>query len=427
MVFFVLFFSVVKNIKGKLFCRFLIIFFDLSLIGGAFYQLTLRDALHQINTAGQTIYHLSLYVDTPEIQNMEDFHQGIIGILDDQISNNSYVQDELKKIKADVSYKEYLDEAKLADALMKGEVDGILISDFIYSKMMVLYPELGAEMHPIRDFNRIDENAVETTRKNLLSEPFTVFISGIDQNGNINLSAKSDANMLLLVDPIEHHVEIISLLSDTYVPNPAYDYYPDKLTHTSIDGVENTMTAIEEVFGFSIDYVLRVNFSSLVKVVDAMDGLKLEIPQAFCEQNSKNSFDPIICVEAGMQTLNGEQTLAYARHRSSYSDIERTQAHQQILTTMIIQLLRSNLSEITEVMKIATENVVTNLDLDSIKAFVRNEMDTPQRWSFEATSLTKGAFYSLPCISWDFDWPLNVYVLSKQDIAMVYEKYTALF
>ena len=422
-----LFLSISKNAKSLL-RRLITILLCLLLLALSIVQMGIRTAFYELDNVPKTTYHLYLIVSDEDVMDIKDIKDGEIGLLADQANSNTFALNELKKAKASFTYVEYIDYSKLILDLMNGRLDGILVNDALYQKMCDLYTDVAANTHTIKDFNHVVKINFNQRDKDLNSEPFTVFVSGMDQNGDVSLAAKTDVNMLLMVDPSRHHVEIISLLRDTYVPNPAYDYYPDKLTHTSYNGIDNTVESIESVFGFPIDYYVRVNFSTLINIVDTLDGIDVDVALSFCEQDSNRSFDTPICVDEGWQRLNGEEALAYARHRTSYSDVERTKAQQQIVEALAQRLFSTDsIPKISDVLKTASENILTNVDMASVKAFMRNEIDTPRMWTFNAVSLTAGTTAMLPCISWDSSWPLSVYLLSNTDLSMVYSKYLEMF
>lgn len=428
LLFVLLFLSISKNNKKSLLHRLFTILLSMLLIGLSVYQMSIRTALYSVDSVPKTVYHLSLYVTDENVNKPEDIEYGEIGLLADEARNNSYAISELEKAKLSYTYSEYIDYNELIIDLMNGKIDGILVSDAIYQKMCDRMSDVAANTHAIKDFNHTVKIVFDKREKDLINEPFTIFVSGMDQNGDVSLAAKSDVNMILMVDPNKHHVEIISLLRDTYVPNPAYDYYPDKLTHTSYDGIDNTIESIESVFGFDIDIYVRVNFSTLIRIVDALGGIDVDVALSFCEQDSNRSYENLICLEEGNQHLSGEEALAYARHRDSYSDIERTKAQQQLVEALADRILSpEGISKISDVLKIAGEAIGTNIDMNSVKKFMRNEIDNPKAWSFSSTSLSKGIFATLPCISWDSSWPLSVYLLSYKDLSTVYEKYLDMF
>ena len=84
-------------------------------------------------------------------------------------------------------------------------------------------------------------------------------------------------------------------------------------------GIDASVETIENFFQIPIDYYARVSFNSLIQIIDIIDGVNVDVEIDFCEQDENRSFkkEDLICLEAGQQTLNGKQALAYARHRKT--------------------------------------------------------------------------------------------------------------
>ena len=141
------------------------------------------------------------------------------------------------------------------------------------------------------------------------------------------------------------------------------------------------MDTITNFTGIKIDYWVKVNFQGVVSLVNALNGIDVDVPYAFCESDSKRRFgNNTIYIEKGMQTLNGEQTLAFARNRHSWpqycgkkyskyssNDFVRGQNQQQIVKAMANKLksIRS-LSEVYEILNIVGDNIDTNIDKDTM-------------------------------------------------------------
>lgn len=429
-VFIIFFLLIIKQTKISWVRRSLTILLSICLLFASFYQLRIRKAFDDVDVTQTAINHLSLVVhNNSNITDIDELDGLSIGFINADEENNLFVQNDIENntsIRADyVIYASYQD---CAIDLMNRRVDAIVVNDANYSIIKDMYVDFFENTTIIKEYGRTFTINELANQKDLLSEPFTIFVSGMDQLGYSNVTSKSDLNMIVMMDPKRHHIELISLLRDTYIPNIAYNSYPDKLTHTGNSGIDNTVHSVESVFGFDIDYYAKVSFSSIIEVVDTLDGISVEVPVAFCEQDENRDFNNQICLEEGEQSLNGAQALAYARHRHSYSDVERTKAQQEIIQGMFDGLLSVNgLSKIPELLQVSAQYVSTNMRIEDMKSFIMNEVENPRAWTFGTTSLSDGMTSTQPCISWDPAWPLSVYLLSEHDLAVVYEKYLKMF
>ncbi|WP_329037964.1 LCP family protein [Streptomyces sp. NBC_00178] len=99
------------------------------------------------------------------------------------------------------------------------------------------------------------------------------------------------------------------------------------------DGPELLVRTVEFNTGLRIDHYVEIGFGGFAKIVDAIGGVELDIPKAFKDKNSGADF------QAGKQTLNGEQSLAFVRTRYAFagSDLDRTKNQQKFLAALASQ------------------------------------------------------------------------------------------
>lgn len=139
---------------------------------------------------------------------------------------------------------------------------------------------------------------------------------------------------------------MVSIPRDAYLPNKAYEdseFALDKLTHTGLYGIDTTVETVEDFFDIDIDYYARISFSSVIEIVDALGGIDVDVEIDFCEQDEYRNKDEAhqICLSSGEQHLDGQQALAYARHRKTagYDTAGRERAQQRILKAIIDKTL----------------------------------------------------------------------------------------
>ena len=119
--------------------------------------------------------------------------------------------------------------------------------------------------------------------------------------GSPDQQTRTDTNLILIVNPVAKHIDMVSLPRDGYIPNPALNNMNDKLTHTGNDGIENSVAAIENFFQIPIDYYARIGFNSLIQIIDAIGGIDVDVEIDFCEQDENRSFkkDDLVCLKKG--------------------------------------------------------------------------------------------------------------------------------
>ena len=190
--------------------------------------------------------------------------------------------------------------------------------------------------------------------------------------------------------------------------------------------VENTLQTIENLFQVDIDYYVKINFSSLIEIVDTLDGINVDVQITFCEQDENRSFaqEDLICLNAGPQELNGKQALAYARHRDSYvdQDLSRNKAQVDIVKGIVKKILSpSGITKVDTLLGNVSDYVMTNFSGDEISAFAASELEDGEAWTISSLTISDRTFDSRINASAPDLGPLDVYLFSKEDVAEVRE------
>ncbi|WP_300913553.1 LCP family protein [Faecalibaculum rodentium] len=296
--------------------------------------------------------------------------------------------------KASVSVQDYPDVISCVQALYDGEVQAVLIPD--NTRQIIHETEGFFEFQT--DSNVLQQTVWYTDRTksaandpdnvaDITRDPFTVLISGNDSYGSLNENSRSDVNMLLTIDPRTQVVLITSIPRDSYLTmsckkdETACSPVDDKLTHTGLYGVGTTESTIEDYLGIEINYTVRVNFSSLVNLVDAMGGIDVEIPEGLeVDTFYANGTEG---VKAGWNHLEGERALAFARERHAYQDgdNQRIRNQQQVMRALIDKIISPELlfryPALMDAVSVAFE---TNMPADQIKSFLRYELLRRPNW-----------------------------------------------
>lgn len=223
------------------------------------------------------------------------------------------------------------------------------------------YVEDGREKSPLRDA------MVDPSIDNV-----SVLIMGVDENehrGNAD-SARTDALMVATFNKDEKSVNLLSIPRDSlvYIPHVGYE---DKINHAhAFGGPQATIETVENLLEIPIDYYVRLNFHAFVDVVDALNGITVEVPYEFKESNSMDKRDSIHLLP-GEQTLDGEEALALARTRKLDNDIQRGKRQQEILKAIINKATSlGSVMNFDDVLQAVGDNMTTNMTFSDIKTFI---------------------------------------------------------
>ncbi len=182
--------------------------------------------------------------------------------------------------------------------------------------------------------------------------------------------------MLITFNPKTLNATILSIPRDTYVYIPRMGV-ENKITHAAWGGTSSMINTIQKFTGLTIDYYVKINFKGVVKLVDALGGITVTVPESLdgvCEQNSdRNSSSGYKqCFTKGVQTLTGEEALAMARHRKTLAtgDFERG-LNQQIVVQGILNQLKTirSANQALEILDAIIKNIDTNFTTKQLLSF----------------------------------------------------------
>jgi LCP family protein required for cell wall assembly len=223
-------------------------------------------------------------------------------------------------------------------------------------------------------------------------EPFIVLISGVDTraSGAVADKARSDVNILMVINPKKHEVLTISIPRDTYTPLGCRTGAMDKLTHSGIFGVDCTIKTIENLFSLDINYYVKVNFTAFLNIVKVLGTIDVYSKYAF---KTGIYTDPVISYsyKVGMNTMNAQQALFFARERHAFetSDVQRGLNQQEVIKGMINKVIEpSTLLKIEDLVSVASKSVVTNMPIESVMNLVQNQISNNQAWTITTAALT---------------------------------------
>lgn len=305
-------------------------------------------------------------------------------------------QEAIKKLQALVklNLKTVDSISALADSLSNHEADAVLISA-VHQEVLDDLAEDGDErfsattrvLYTIEV--RVDTaEATNEVNINIATEPFTIYISGIDAYGDMSnmQRGRSDVNMLATVNPQTHEVLLTSIPRDYYVQLHGTTGSRDKLTHAGIYGVQMSMQTLEDLLDIKIDYYLKVNFSTVVNLVDTIGGIEVYSDQQFVPWTNRH-----ITIPKGNVHMDGAMALAFARERKSYAtgDRHRVQNQQDVISAIIKKVSGSTviLTKYAEILDNLANCLTTNIGKDEISSLVKMQLQSMPSWKIGQYSL----------------------------------------
>ena len=325
--------------------------------------------IKQLNTQ-----HIGFLSQNPNVENTKNTLKNVISFKDEDFDELGSLLAGINDFKVSAitltdSYLEFLEENN---------------NDFIKNSKVIYQFEV-----------RVDKDK-DVKRVNVATEPFIVYISGSDSRIGINDTARSDVNIVAVVNPKTAKVLLVSIPRDYYVQLHGTTGTKDKLTHAGIYGTEMSKNTIADLLGVNINYTLKVGFSTVISVVDKVGGIDIDSDQEFTPHTNKSCH-----FIKGTQHVDSACALAFSRERYAYAtgDRHRGQNQQQVITKLIEKISDPHyLVRWADIMKAAEGSFETNLTYDEITDFARYQLAELKSWTTESISLD-GSGAMLPTYS----------------------------
>ena len=234
----------------------------------------------------------------------------------------------------------------------------------------------------------------------ITKEPFVVYLSGVDNRGELTENARSDVNILAVVNPVTKQAALINTPRDYYV-DLAGTESKDKLTHAGLYGVETSMATLGNLYGVDVDHYIRINFAGFISIIDAIGGVDVYSDQAFTSVGSPGYYDPTTFAE-GWNHLDGKSALAFARERHAFKtgDIQRGINQMKVIDAMANKLKSPTLlMSFSKLMDAAADCFVTSFSQEQISALVRMQLGDLASWDIQSYTVTGSGAKSSKCYS----------------------------
>lgn len=181
-------------------------------------------------------------------------------------------------------------------------------------------------------------------------------------------SGRSDTLLLLRFDPSDHSVRMLSIPRDSRVEIPGIGF--SKINDANVQGGPALAARVisKTLNDVPIDRYVRVTTDAFVELVDLVGGVEVFVPQPMSYQDKTQNLN--INLQAGWQTLTGDQAEQFARFRSDqYGDIGRVQRQQVLLKALQKRLFSpAIIPRIPQAMQILQQYIDTNLSLEEMLA-----------------------------------------------------------
>ena len=373
-----------KPPKKKLFIFGLILY---SIIYGVlgYFLLSFYGKINGMNKTTVTYTSNLIVMKDNPANDIKDVKDMTIGLLKDKKSPDGYIIPQLiikeNNLQDDNEIKEYDDYTTMLVDLYAGEVDGIFITSN-YKTMfngITGYENIESETKVIakksKKMKKAATSKIETASAGKsITEPFTILLMGIDSTDEAltkNAIANGDTLILITFNPKTLNATMLSIPRDSYVPISCWSGRPEnKITHAAAYGNDCMINTIEDYFDTKIDYYAKINFKGLVKLVNAVGGVEVDVPKDLCTDDSSRETE--VCIQEGHRVLNGEEALVFARNRKQLAngDFGRAQHQQEIIMALVNKMKEiKDVSTFMKILDTISNSLDTNLTTKQILSF----------------------------------------------------------
>lgn len=380
-----------KNVVSKIVCIILTLFICVASCMGGYYISKTQNVLSSItNVAKHAKNTVSVIVkESSSIKNKSQLNGVSVGSLRLNEQGSKKALKELSNEGIVLNQTEYDSMTALLEAFYNGEVDSIIINESSRSQIldMEAYTNFDSNTRVVYQTSyKVKNNDSATSVSDITSKPFNVLISGSDTRGGFDENGRSDVIMIATVNPKTHTILLTSVPRDFYVTTACdagdgcMQGALDKITHTGIHGTNTTKRTVEQLLGIEINYTFKVGFDTVTELVDVLGGVDVYVEPGYATTTSQFS------VHEGVNHLNAQQALAFARERYSYTegDRQRTKNQQQVLMGIVKEVTKpSVITNYAAIMDTMANTFSTTMSNAEITDLIKYQLNNNPTWKME--------------------------------------------
>lgn len=199
--------------------------------------------------------------------------------------------------------------------------------------------------------------------------PLNIVVMGLDSRPGEGALARTDTIMVVGIRPYQLRVSVLSIPRDLFIEVP--NFGSQRINTINLlgedaeegSGPQLLSQSIELTFGISVQRTVRLDFHGFVELIDAVGGVTIDVERAIVDDAYPTEDGGIIRIEfpSGVQHMDGEHALIYARTRHGSDDYQRAQRQQQVVSALVGQMI--NPSHWPAVLNVLNRSVETDLSV----------------------------------------------------------------
>lgn len=296
------------------------------------------------------------------------------------------------KVGTTIKTSEYDDWGSLINGLYNKKVNAIILNESYRSVFEETYPDFDTDTRVIETIELKSKVSNVTSDKKVNNEPFTIYVAGNDEYGNtISVEGRNDVNIIATFNPKTRQILLVTTPRDYYITIDSLTGTTglDKLTHAGKFGIDGSIKALDDLYGTTIDYYVKVNFTGTVDIINALGGITVNSEVDF--STSPDTAPVKYHFVVGENECDGEKALAFCRERQTFKngDFQRG-ANQMIAIKAMIAKATSSaiLTRYTQVLDSVSGMISTNMSASSITSLIKGTIDSSTPWTVQTYSVT---------------------------------------
>lgn len=383
-----------KSRFSRVFGRLLSLILSIVLFAGCGFINRGNLALNNMTgTEKETISVSVVVMQDSSAQTLSDIKNGLLGY--NASYDNDIIENACKAIQEETGTSPRIDPYSqykyLADGLYYGDADAIIFNEAYRVLFESSHENFDSETRVLKTFSlESEEKLASSAVSDVTKDCFIVYVSGIDARGEVTAKSRTDANMLVAVNPTTHQVLLLGIPRDYYVPFHS-NGERDKLTHSGMYGINESIATLEDLMGIEINYYARVNFSAAVNIIDAMGGVDVYSPVAFTTLDNKYEIDE------GTNHMDGNKALYFMRSRKMLSggDNDRVSNQIRVIRAMLDELMSfSTIANYNKILSAAETSVQTNMTSTEVQQLIQMQLKDMSSWDIQNYQLSGSDLYT---------------------------------
>ncbi len=371
--------------KGEKLGKYIAVFLCIIMVFGSYYLYKTQVVLKDISGVNIKVNDISVIVmkedPAQSIEELTDYLFGIQKTIDRE-NGDKALHKIREQLGTEVKVLTFNDFDTQVGALYNGEIGAILINEAYRDTIVETFKDFNDRTRVIESYRMESLLELATSNIKVIEDSFNVYISGIDTYGPIRNTGRSDVNIIATINPKSKYILLTSTPRDYYLPLPISRGMEDKLTHAGIYGIDVSIGTLEELYDIDIDYYVRVNFTTLEEIIDALGGITVYSQYEF----SSGGYN----FKKGYNDLNGKETLAFSRERYSFAsgDNQRGKNQMEVIKGMIKKATSpAIIIKYNNILNSISGTFETNMSLEEITSLIKMQINDMSPWKVETNSV----------------------------------------